>query len=119
MHALSSPPSLCVTCIMGAQGSQKRVLDCMVLGTELRCPGRAVCLSLLSHLSSLSYLLFKCEVHERWEQIKISIFEDFLLLLSFLKSLQQTPMTFITRRKMESKYPIWLEVRDTTQRLNH
>lgn len=60
----------------------------MVLGTELRCPGRAPgrapwkSLSLLSHLSSLSYLLFKCEVHERWEQIKISTFEDFFVELS-------------------------------------
>lgn len=31
MHAPSSPPPLCVTCIMGAQGSRKRALDCMGL----------------------------------------------------------------------------------------
>lgn len=35
MHALSSPPFLCVTCIMGAQGSQKRMLDCMGLESEV------------------------------------------------------------------------------------
>lgn len=105
MHALSSPPSLCVTCIMGAQGSQKRVLDCMVLGTELRCPGRAVCLSLLSHLSSLSYLLFKCEVHERWEQIKISTFEDFFVVVELSQIFTTNTHDFYNQKKNGKQVP--------------
>lgn len=77
----------------------------MVLGTELRCPGRAVCLSLLSHLSSLSYLLFKCEVHERWEQIKISTFEDFFVVVELSQIFTTNTHDFYNQKKNGKQVP--------------